>query len=88
MWVLVELVSPLTPKRAALVGSLLGAFALILVLPAGRTFYDLVIPPLNVSAVIAAVSVVAAIILHVMLRIVDHHGGQWVPWLRIEEEVP
>jgi cation-transporting ATPase E len=86
MWVLVELVSPLTPKRAALIGSLVGAFVLILVLPLGRTFFDLVIPPLNVSAVVIAVSVIAAVILHVLLRVVDHHGGRWVPWLRVDEE--
>lgn len=86
MWVLVELISPLTPQRAALIGSLVGAFVLILALPFGRTFFDLVIPPLNVSGVIVAISVTAAVILHVMLRIVDHHGGQWVPWLRVDEE--
>ncbi len=86
MWVLVELTSPLTPKRAALVASLIGGFALILALPFGRAFFDLVIPPLNIIGVIAAISVTAAIILHVALRIVDHHGGQWVPWLRDGDE--
>jgi cation-transporting ATPase E len=86
MWVLVELISPLTLKRVALVGSMLGGLALILALPLGRTFFDLVIPPLNIIAVIAGISIAAGAILHVMLRIVDHHGGQWVPWLRIEEE--
>ena len=86
MWVLVELVSPLTPRRAALIGALTGAFILILALPFGRTFFDLVIPPLNVSAVIVAISVAAAVILHVVMGVVDHHGGQWVPWLRVEEE--
>ncbi len=86
MWVLVELISPLTPKRAALIGSLVGAFILILALPLSRTFFDLVIPPLNVSAVVIAVSVVAAVILHSMLAFVDHHEGGWVPWLRVDEE--
>ena len=38
------------------------------------------------ASVVAAVSIAAAVILHVMLRVVDHHGGQWVPWLRIDEE--
>ena len=86
MWVLVELISPLTPKRAALIGMLVGAFALILALPLGRTFFDLVIPPLTVIVVIAAVSVIAAVVLHLLLRFVDHHGGKWVPWLRVDEE--
>ncbi len=87
MWVLVELISPLTPNRAALIGSLVGAFVLILVLPLGRVFFDLVIPPLNVSAVIVAVSATASVILHVLLRFVDHHGGRWVPWLWVDEDV-
>lgn len=86
MWVLVELISPLTPKRAALISSLVGAFVLILALPLGRMFFDLVIPPLNISGVIVAISVTAGVILHAMLRIVDHHGGQWVPWLRVDED--
>ncbi|MEA2010962.1 MAG: HAD-IC family P-type ATPase [Actinomycetota bacterium] len=85
-WILVELISPLTPKRAALIGSLVIAFVLILALPLGRDFFDLVIPPLSVIGVIGAISLAAAIAVHVMLRVVDHHGGQWVPWLRIDEE--
>ncbi|MCJ7780012.1 MAG: hypothetical protein MUQ27_04235, partial [Acidimicrobiia bacterium] len=83
---LVELTSPLTPKRAALVASLVGAFALILALPPGRIFFDLLIPPLDILAVITAISVAGAIGLHVALRFVDHHGGKWVPWLRYDEE--
>ncbi|MEA3501721.1 MAG: HAD-IC family P-type ATPase, partial [Actinomycetota bacterium] len=86
MWVLVELTSPLTPKRAALVASLVGAFAAILALPFGRAFFDLVIPPLTIIVVIVVISVTAAIVLHLALRIVDHHGGDWVPWLREAEE--
>ncbi len=86
MWVLVELTSPLTPKRAALVAALVGAFALVLVVPLGRSFFDLVIPPADVLAVIIGISVAASIALHVALKIVDHHGGQWIPWLREEEE--
>jgi cation-transporting ATPase E len=86
MWVLVELTSPLTPKRAALVASLVGSFALILGLPVGRAFFDLVVPPLDVSALVVVISLTAAVVLHVLLRIVDHHGGQWVPWLRTDDE--
>jgi len=86
MWVLIELVIPLTPSRTALVGAMMAAFALTLIVPFGRTFFDLVIPPLDITAVIAAVTVVAAIVLHVALRFVDHHEGPWVPWLRTDEE--
>jgi hypothetical protein len=45
-----------------------------------------VIPPLDIIAVIAAATIVAAIVLHVALRVVDHHEGPWVPWLRTDGE--
>ncbi|MGB5167397.1 MAG: HAD-IC family P-type ATPase, partial [Acidimicrobiia bacterium] len=45
MWILVELVTPLTPSRLALVGAMMASFALTLIVPLGRTFFDLVIPP-------------------------------------------
>ena len=86
MWILIELVIPLTPSRIALVGAMMAAFALTLIVPFGRTFFDLVIPPLDIIGVIAAVTIVAAIVLHVALRVVDHHEGPWVPWLRTDEE--
>ena len=86
MWVLIELVIPLTPSRTALVGAMVATFALTLLVPFGRTFFDLVIPPLDITAVIASVTVVAAIVLHVALRVVDHHEGSWVPWLSTDEE--
>jgi len=86
MWILIELVIPLTPSRMALVGAMMAAFALTLIVPFGRTFFDLVIPPLDIIAVIAAATIVAAIVLHVALRVVDHHEGPWVPWLRTDEE--
>jgi cation-transporting ATPase E len=86
MWILVELVIPLTPSRTALVGAMIAAFALTLVVPFGRAFFDLVIPTLDIIAVIAAVTIVAAGVLHVALRVVDHHEGPWVPWLGVDEE--
>ncbi len=86
MWILIELVIPLTPSRIALVGAMVAAFALTLIVPFGRTFFDLVIPPLDIIGVIAAITIVAAIVLHVALRVVDHHEGPWVPWLRADEE--
>jgi cation-transporting ATPase E len=86
MWILVELVIPLTPSRAALVGAMIAAFALTLLVPFGRTFFDLVIPPLDIIVVIAGVTTVAAAVLHIALRVVDHHEGPWVPWLAADEE--
>ena len=86
MWILVELVTPLTPSRLALVGAMMASFALTLIVPLGRTFFDLVIPPLDIIGVIAAATIVAAIVLHVALRVVDHHEGPWVPWLPADKE--
>lgn len=86
MWVLIELVIPLTASRLALVGAMIGAFALTLIVPLGRTFFDLVVPPLDILAVIAATTIVAAVVLHVALRVVDHREGPWVPWLPTGEE--
>ena len=65
---------------------MIAAFALTLVVPFGRAFFDLVIPPLDISAVIAGITVVSAAVLHVVLRVVDHHDGPWVPWLGNDEE--
>ncbi|MGB5185772.1 MAG: hypothetical protein WBO84_01410, partial [Acidimicrobiia bacterium] len=86
MWILVELVTPLTPSRLALVGAMMASFALTLIVPLGRTFFDLVIPPLDIIGVIAAATIVAAIVLHVALRVVDHHEGPWLPGLPADKE--
>jgi len=69
LWVLVELTRPLTPKRAALVVAMIGAFVLVLAVPLGRSVFDLVIPPAIVLVVIGAISVAAAVILHASLRL-------------------
>ncbi|MGB5656281.1 MAG: HAD-IC family P-type ATPase, partial [Acidimicrobiia bacterium] len=86
MWILIELVTPLTPSRLALVGAMMASFALTLIVPLGRTFFDLVIPPLDIIGVIAAATIVAAIVLHVALRVVDHHEGPWLPGLPADKE--
>jgi hypothetical protein len=65
---------------------MIAAFALVLAVPFGRAFFDLVIPPLDIAAVIAVVAVVSAAVLHVVLRAIDHHEGRWVPWLGSDEE--
>ncbi len=82
LWILIELISPLTPKRAALVGSMFGLFAVVLAVPLGREFFHLVIPSIEVIGVIVGASLVAGFALHYALRLVDHHGGDWVPWLK------
>jgi len=83
LWVLVELVSPLTPKRAVLALSMLGAFAVVLIAPIVRSLFHIVIPPLDIIGVIVAVSVVAAFVLHVLLRL----AGASHPTVKVLEPV-
>ncbi|MDQ1521256.1 MAG: cation-transporting P-type ATPase [Actinomycetota bacterium] len=45
LWILALLARPITPFRAALVASMAGVLALILVIPRARTFYALELPP-------------------------------------------
>jgi len=45
LWVLAILARPITPFRAALVGSMVGLFLLVLTYPPAREFYALEIPP-------------------------------------------
>ncbi|MEN8234552.1 MAG: HAD-IC family P-type ATPase [Actinomycetota bacterium] len=81
MWVLVELASPLSRNRTLLVAALLVGFGLTLALPAGRAFFDLVLLPPAIGAVVLVVSALAAGALHALLWMLDHHGGSWVPWV-------
>lgn len=82
LWILIELISPLTPKRAALVGSMFALFTVVLVVPFGREFFHLVIPPIEIIGVILGAALAAGFALHHALRLMDHHGGDWVPWLK------
>jgi cation-transporting P-type ATPase E len=55
--VLVRLAQPLTPWRAALVGSMIGAFALALLTPGGREFFALDLPTPETFVVVAGLVV-------------------------------
>ncbi|MEN8114433.1 MAG: cation-translocating P-type ATPase, partial [Actinomycetota bacterium] len=81
MWILIELARPFTKKRLLLIGALMAGFAFVLAVPAARTFYELVIPSLQTAAIVAIASATAAFLLHLALRMVDHHGGPWLPWV-------
>jgi cation-transporting ATPase E len=71
LWILVELIRPLTRERALLVASLGGVFAVILALPFARSFFALVIPAPDVWAVIIATTIAAAILVHWSLIAID-----------------
>jgi cation-transporting P-type ATPase E len=75
--VLVRLAQPLTAWRAALVASMIGGFALALLVPGLREFFALDLPPPDAFAMVA-VLVVGFDLAWRMLRI-------WVTSLRLEE---
>jgi magnesium-transporting ATPase (P-type) len=53
LWVLARLMRPLSSWRAVLLAAMIGAFALVLVVPQGRHFFALALPPawITLSAV-------------------------------------
>ncbi len=75
--VLVRLAQPLTTWRLAMVASMMGAFALVLLTPAGRKFFALDLPSTETFAMVGAL-VVAFDLAWRMLRI-------WVTSLRLED---
>ena len=73
--VLVRLAQPFTAWRAGLVLSMIGALALILLLPAGREFFALELPPAEGWAVVAALVLAFEVGWRLLRR--------WVPALRL-----
>ncbi len=71
LWILVELIRPLTPSRLTLVLAMLAAFGLVLALPAGREFFDLVIPNLEAWAIIGIGVLIGALLIDGLLRLAD-----------------
>ncbi len=76
MVVLVRLAQPFTAWRAGLVLSLLGAFALVLLLPAGQEFFALELPPPEGWAVAAGLVLAFELAWRLLRR--------WVTSLRLE----
>jgi cation-transporting ATPase E len=72
LWVLGILARPITPLRALLVGSMVGAFALILAIPGVRHFFALSLPRANVTAAAAVCALVGIAVLEI--------GWQYSQW--------
>jgi cation-transporting ATPase E len=68
LWVLVILARPLTPWRGLLMGAMVAAFALALLVPAGRDFYALELPRETVLVEVAVIAGGAAVLLEVGWR--------------------
>ncbi len=76
LWILVEVARPLTPRRFTLVTAMLVVFALVLLLPSTREFFELAFPSLE-TVVIAAVGVVTGItLIHLLLNAADSVAGR------------
>jgi cation-transporting ATPase E len=75
--VLVRLAQPFTAWRAGLVLSMIGAFALVLVLPAGQEFFALELPPAEGWAVVATLVLAFEVGWRLLRR--------WVPALRLDD---
>lgn len=71
LWILVELIQPLTRERIVLVAALAAAFALTILVPLAREFFALVIPSAEVLAVIFGVTAVAVLLVHWSLIVTD-----------------
>jgi cation-transporting ATPase E len=61
LFVLIQLARPMTPWRGLLVGCMVAGFVLVMVVPFGRHFFELKMPPASML-VIAALIVAAAVI--------------------------
>ncbi len=70
LWVLVILARPLTALRRLMVGTMAGGFALALLLPRARQFFDLKLPPIEVLLGAVAIAAVADVLLDVGWRAV------------------
>jgi magnesium-transporting ATPase (P-type) len=66
LFVLIQLSRPMTRWRSLLVGCMVGGFVLVMVVPFGRHFFDLKMPPSSML-VIATVIVVAAVVVGVLI---------------------
>jgi cation-transporting ATPase E len=67
--VLARLAMPMTPLRVLLIGVMTAAFALVLLVPFGRAFFDLDPPPLPMAAAGAAIVGAAALLLDLAGRL-------------------
>ena len=78
MWILIEVARPMTPRRTSLVTAMLVVFALVLVMPWTRDFFELA-PPSIETWVVIALSVVGGIaLIHLVLLGVDSVVGRFL----------
>ncbi len=71
--VLHELVRPPSIGHRILIGSLFGAYLVVLALPLGRRIFQLSVPGLYADVVIAVVSIIAAIVMQQLLHYSTRH---------------
>jgi cation-transporting ATPase E len=72
LWVLNILARPITPFRGLLFGAMVGAFLVILAVPAFREFYALDLPPTDALVAAGSVALVAIVLLEIAWMIAQH----------------
>lgn len=88
LWVVVMLARPFTRWRAVLVGALAGGFALAVVLPFGRHFFALHIPPVEVVASVLPIAVGGVFGLEFLARLVARYWNDADPDTELVESSP
>jgi cation-transporting ATPase E len=78
LWVLNVLARPITPLRALLFGSMVGAFLVVLAVPWLREYFALDLPPRNTLVAVAGVAGAAILLLEL--------GWQITQWRQPREE--
>jgi cation-transporting ATPase E len=76
LWVLVMLARPFTRWRALLVGAMVALFVLAMLVPFGRDFYALRMPPADVFVEAGIVAVVACVLLEIGYRAAQGVGAR------------
>jgi len=78
LWILVEVARPLTPRRLSLVTAMLVVFAVVLLLPWTRDFFELAMPSAETWVVIALGVVAGIALIHLLLLAVDSVVGRFL----------
>lgn len=86
LWILIEVARPLTPPRLSLVTAMLVAYALALLLPLTREFFELTLPSAETWVVVAIGVATGIALIHLLLRAADGVVGRRLE-RRLEREV-
>ena len=78
LWIVVELIEPMTRDRWVLIGALIAGFGLVLALPAGREFFELAVPSPATWVMVAITVGVGIGLVHLFLQVADTFIGRFI----------